>query len=44
MARAKKDGRFINYYIDREIYDRLKRYAEEKGQEDLKAYGEVLKP
>lgn len=24
MARPKKDGRYINYYIDREIYERLK--------------------
>lgn len=24
MARPKKDGHYINYYIDREIYERLK--------------------
>lgn len=32
MAREKKDGRFINYYIKREVYEELKKYAEEKGQ------------
>lgn len=32
MPRKKKDGRFINYYIDRGIYDRLERYAEDKAQ------------
>lgn len=32
MARAKKDGRHINYYIERDVYDRLKRYADSKGQ------------
>lgn len=32
MARHKKDGRYINYYIERRIYERLKVYADEKGQ------------
>ena len=32
MPRPKKDGRFINYFLDRTIYDRLKAYAEDKGQ------------
>lgn len=32
MPRKKKDGRFINYYIDRIIFERLERYAEDKGQ------------
>lgn len=32
MARTKKDGRHINYYIERSIYDRLKKYADSKGQ------------
>ena len=27
-----KDGRYINYYIDREIYERLKKYADDRGQ------------
>lgn len=32
MAREKKDGKHISYYIDRTIYERLKIYAEDKGQ------------
>jgi hypothetical protein len=42
MARPKKDGRFINYFIDRDIYDRLKRYAEEKGQSMTTAIERIL--
>ena len=30
MARAKKDGRHINYYIDRKIYEKVEEFAEEK--------------
>lgn len=29
MPRKKKDGRFINYYIDRTIFERLERYADD---------------
>ena len=32
MPRAKKDGRRINYYIDRTVYERVEKHAEEKGQ------------
>ena len=32
MPRAKKDGRHINYYIDRTIYERVEQHANEKGQ------------
>lgn len=32
MARPKKDGKHINYYIERLIYERLQAYAEDKGQ------------
>ncbi len=32
MAREKKDGKHISYYIDRTIYERLKQYAKDKGQ------------
>lgn len=32
MARPKKDGSYINYYIDRELVEKLRIYAEEKGQ------------
>ena len=42
MARKKKDGRFINYYIDRQIYERLERYAEDKGQPVTSALERIL--
>ena len=42
MARKKKDGRFINYYIDRLIYERLERYAEDKGQPVTSALERIL--
>ncbi len=32
MAKPKKDGRHINYYLDRQVYKALESYAEEKGQ------------
>ena len=32
MSREKKDGRFINYYIRKDIYEKLKSYSDEKGQ------------
>ena len=32
MSREKKDGRFINYYIRKDIYEKLKAYSDEKGQ------------
>ena len=43
MARPKKDGRYINYYIDREIYERLKKYADDRGQTMTIAIARVLK-
>lgn len=42
MPRKKKDGRFINYYIDRRIYERLERYANEKGQQMTTAIERIL--
>ena len=42
MARKKKDGRFINYYIDRTIYERLERYAEDRGQNVTTALERIL--
>ena len=42
MPREKKDGRFINYYIDRSIYERLKRYADRKGQPMTTAIERIL--
>ena len=43
MAREKKDGRFINYYIDRELYERLLKYAKDKGQTVTMALERILK-
>ena len=43
MARPKKDGRYINYYIDREIYERLKKYADDTGQTMTIAIERILK-
>ena len=43
MAREKKDGRYINYYIDREIYERFIEYAESKGQTATTALERILK-
>lgn len=42
LARKKKDGRFINYYIDRTIYERLERYAEDKAQPMTTALERIL--
>ena len=42
MPRKKKDGRFINYYIDRQIFERLERYAAEKGQQMTTAIERIL--
>ena len=43
MPRKKKDGRHINYYIDRLIYERLEEYADEKGQKMTTALERILK-
>lgn len=42
MPRKKKDGRFINYYIDRQIYERLERFAEDKSQQMTTALERIL--
>lgn len=42
MPRKKKDGRFINYYIDRRIFERLERYAHSKGQQMTTAIERIL--
>ena len=42
MPRKKKDGRFINYYIDRQIFERLERYADDKGQQMTSALERIL--
>ena len=43
MPRKKKDGRHINYYIDRVIYERLEEYADKKGQTMTMALERILK-
>ena len=43
MARPKKDGHYINYYSDREIYERLKKYADDRGQTMTIAIERILK-
>ena len=43
MPRKKKDGRHINYYIDRLIYERLEEYADEKGQTMTTALERIVK-
>ena len=43
MPRQKKDGHYINYYIDRELYERLQKYADEKGQTATMALERILK-
>ena len=43
MPRKKKDGRHINYYIERLIYERLEEYADEKGQTMTMALERILK-
>ena len=43
MPRAKKDGQHINCYIDRTLCERLKSYADEKGQTMTMALERILK-
>lgn len=43
MARAKKDGVYINYYIQKDIKDRLDRYCEDVGQTNTMAIERILK-
>jgi len=42
MPRKKKDGRFINYYLDRQIFERLERYADGQGQSMTTALERIL--
>lgn len=43
MAKPKKDGHFINCYLDRNLYNRLQFYADEKGQTKTLAIERILK-
>ena len=42
MPRPKKDGLYINYYIDRKLVEKLRNYAEEKGQTMTMALERIL--
>ncbi len=42
MARQKKDGRSVNFYIDRSIIEKVEMYAEENGQTLTKAVERLL--
>ena len=43
MSVRKKDGRFLNIYMDRELNERLRLYAEEKGQSITVAIERILR-
>lgn len=43
MARAKKDGEKISLYMDREILQDIRAYAEEKGQTVTLAIERILR-
>lgn len=42
MPRQKKDGRHINYYIDRKVFEELEAYAQEKEQTMTTALEHIL--
>lgn len=42
MAREKKDGIHVNMYLSRQVWDRLKEYAEDKGQTLTTAVERIL--
>ena len=42
MPRQKKDGRHINYYINRKAFEELEAYAQEKGQTMTTALERIL--
>lgn len=43
MARAKKDGKHVNFYIKTSILDLLDRYCDEMGQTKTEAMERILK-
>lgn len=43
MARPKKDGVYINYYIQKDIKDRLDKYCQKVGQTNTMAIERILK-
>ena len=42
MARAKKEGTYLNVKLRQDIYDRFCQYAEEKGQTKTTAIERIL--
>ena len=42
MAREKKDGVHVNMYLNRQVWDRLKEYADIKGQSLTTAIERIL--
>lgn len=43
MPRPKKDGKYVNYYMDKAIADKLERYCEDVGQTKTTAIERILK-
>ena len=43
MARAKKDGEKISFYVDRQVMEDLRAYAAEKGQTVTMAMERILR-
>lgn len=43
MPRQKKDGHYINCYLDAKVYNTLCRYAEDAGQTKTLAIERILK-
>lgn len=43
MAQAKKDGKNICYYVDRELVEKLQAYAKERGQTTTMALERILR-
>ena len=43
MPREKKDGHYINCNIERELYEKFEKYAEEMGQTKTTALERILK-
>ncbi len=43
MPRAKKDGKNICYYVDRELVEKLQEYADRQGQTMTMALERILK-
>ena len=43
MPRAKKDGKHLNCYLDRELVEKLTLFADEKGQTVTTALERILK-